>query len=156
MAVNIRIEEGARNKIAEALSVLLADNFLLAVQTQDFHWNVEGEHFAAYHKLFEEQYTALFEANDEIAERIRALGDKAPGTMKDFLHLTSLHETSGNLNAKEMISTLLTGHEAILESTKLLMSLAHDAGDEATVDLVIGQQRFYQKTAWMLRSLLVK
>ena len=69
-------------KTAEALSHLLADSYTLYLKTHNFHWNVTGPMFTTLHTLFETQYTELALAVDEIAERIRALGVRAPR----FLH----------------------------------------------------------------------
>lgn len=156
MALSINIDNAASNKLAEALTVFLADNFLLAVQTQGFHWNVEGPHFAALHALFEAQYNALFEANDTIAERIRALGEKAPGTMEALLRHSSLQESSAPLGATAMIETLLISHEQLIISSKALIAMAEKQEDEVTGDLLTSQLGYYEKTAWMLRSLLAK
>ncbi|HJT06289.1 MAG TPA: DNA starvation/stationary phase protection protein, partial [Stellaceae bacterium] len=71
-------DQAARQQIAACLSKLLADTYTLYLKTQGFHWNVVGPRFHDLHKLFEEQYNELAAANDEIAERIRALGAKAP------------------------------------------------------------------------------
>src|SRR6266849_1281287 len=75
-------DQAARQQIAASLSKLLADTYTLYLKTQGFHWNVTGPRFHDLHKLFEEQYNELADANDEIAERIRALGAKAPAPMR--------------------------------------------------------------------------
>ena len=65
---------------ANALSRVLADTYMLYLKTHNFHWNVEGANFRNLHLMFEEQYQALWKSLDELAERIRALGQYAPGT----------------------------------------------------------------------------
>ena len=90
MEINIGITEEHREKIAEGLSKVLADSYLLYLKTHNYHWNVTGELFHQLHEQFEEQYTELAEAIDEIAERIRALGFRAPGTFQEFNELASI------------------------------------------------------------------
>jgi starvation-inducible DNA-binding protein len=66
-----------RGAIAQGLSRLLADTYLLYLKTHNFHWNVEGPMFQTLHVMFMDQYTEQWNAIDPIAERIRALGHYA-------------------------------------------------------------------------------
>ena len=95
MELNLGIDREQREKIAAGLSRLLADSYTLYLKTHNFHWNVTGPQFNTLHLMFEEQYTELATAVDEIAERIRALGVKAPGSYTAFAKLTSIEEGSG-------------------------------------------------------------
>ena len=90
--VDIGIEANERKIIAEGLGYLLADTYTLYLKTHNFHWNVEGPQFRELHLMFEEHYTELAQAVDEIAERIRTLGIAAPGTYKSFAQLSSIEE----------------------------------------------------------------
>lgn len=140
--------------VVDGLSHLLADTYLLYLKTQNFHWNVVGPQFYALHKLFEEQYRALADAIDVIAERIRALRFQPPASFNQFLKLTSLKEATGHPNAEEMIQNLLSDHEAISKVIVGLFSVAENCGDEVTLDLIIQRKEEHDKFAWMLRSTL--
>src|SRR5512147_1230231 len=94
-AIDIGIDARDREKVADALSRLLADTYALYLKTHNFHWNVEGPMFNTLHLMFMEQYTELWNALDAIAERIRALGFPAPGSYKAFAKLSSIEETEG-------------------------------------------------------------
>lgn len=141
-------------QVIDGLSHLLADTYVLYLKTQNFHWNVEGPNFIAYHKLFEEQYLALAGATDLIAERIRALGALAPASFKKFSMLTSLDEAGSHLSAEDMIKELLKDHETISKQFEKLFAAAQKCKDEATLDLYIERKREHDKIAWMLRSTL--
>src|ERR1051325_4110968 len=82
-------------RVADALSNVLADTFILYLKTHNYHWNVTGPMFHTLHLMFEEQYRELWAAGDEIAERIRALGFPAPGSAREFSKLTYLQEAEG-------------------------------------------------------------
>ena len=99
MQVSIGIENEQREEIAAGLSVLLADSYTLYLKTHNYHWNVTGPMFSTLHLMFEEHYTELATAVDEIAERIRALGIKAPGSYSEFGKLTDVNEAKGSENA---------------------------------------------------------
>ena len=154
MQINIGIEEKDRKKIVEGLSHLLADTYSLYLKTHNFHWNVTGPMFNTLHLMFETQYTELWGATDLIAERIRSLGMFAPGTYTEFASLTSIKETKGVPEAKEMIEQLVLGHEAITRTARKVFPVADKVEDEATADLLTQRIQLHEKTAWMLRSLL--
>lgn len=152
--VNIGIEEGARREIAEGLSRLLADTYTLYLKTHNFHWNVTGPMFQTLHIMFEQQYTELATAVDEIAERIRALGFPAPGTYAEFSRLSSIPESEGVPSAEEMIRLLVEGQETVVRTARSIFPVVDDASDEPTADLLTQRMQVHEKTAWMLRSLL--
>ncbi len=152
MDINIGISEKNRKAIADELSKVLADSYMLYLKTHNYHWNVTGELFHSLHEQFEEQYTELAEAIDEIAERIRALGYRAPGTFKEFNELTSIEEDTEEPEALEMVRRLALGNEQILRTARKALKPANEAEDEATVDLLTQRLDIHAKTAWMLRS----
>lgn len=152
--VDIGIDENSRQQISEGLSRVLADTYTLYLKTHNFHWNVTGPMFQTLHVMFEEQYTELAAAVDEIAERIRALGYSAPATYSEFNRLTSIPETPGVPKAEDMIRLLVEGNEAVVKTVRKAFPAAEDAGDESTADLLVDRMRVHEKTAWMLRSLL--
>ena len=88
ISVDIGITATDREAIAAGLSRLLADTYTLYLKTHNFHWNVTGPMFQTLHLMFETQYNELALAVDLIAERIRALGFRAPGTYGEFAKLT--------------------------------------------------------------------
>ena len=154
--VDIGIDAEHRQGVAEGLSHMLADSYALLVKTHNFHWNVTGPMFRALHSMFQEHYEELQGAVDEIAERIRALGHKAPGSFSRFLELTEIQEETGAPSAEEMIRQLANGHETVDRTARTVFASAEAAGDQVTMDLLTERMQVHEKTAWMLRSLLEK
>ncbi len=152
--IDIGIDEATRKEIADGLSKLLADSYTLYLKTHNFHWNVTGPMFRTLHLMFEEQYTELSTAVDEIAERIRSLGFPAPGTYSDFAKLTSIPETTGVPDAQEMIRLLVEGQETVARTARSVFPAVEKASDEPSADLLTQRMQVHEKTAWMLRSLL--
>lgn len=153
--MDIGINNKDRKNIADGLSRLLADSYILYLKTHNFHWNVEGPMFNTLHQMFMVQYTELWNALDLIAERIRSLGHYAPGSYKKYTSLSSIDESEEEtLSAKNMIKQLLDGHEAVVKTIRSLYPMADKAQDEATLDLLTQRLQLHEKTAWMLRSLL--
>ncbi len=155
MKTNIGLTNRARDKVAATLSRLLSDEHVLYIKTRNFHWNVTGPHFSSLHALFEGQYNALAETIDEIAERIRALGIYAPGSMKEFTKLARLNEApGGHLEHGKMLAALLADHEAVIRQLRTDISATGKIGDEGTTDFLTGLLEAHEKTAWMLRATL--
>ena len=153
-SINIGISEAQRNEIAEGLSRLLADTYVLYGKTHGFHWNVTGPMFNTLHLMFMEQYTELWNALDVIAERIRALGVVAPHGGSTLAGLASIKEADQKPAALDMVRELVAGHEAVARTARSVFPLAEAAGDEPTADLLTQRLQIHEKTAWMLRSLL--
>lgn len=152
MEINIGISEKHRKNIAEGLSRVLADSYMLYLKTHNYHWNVTGELFHPLHEQFEHQYTELAEAIDEIAERIRALGHKSPGSFMEFKELTSIKEDTEKPHALEMVRRLAIANEQVIRTAREALKPAYETDDEATIDLITRRLNVHSKAAWMLRS----
>ena len=143
-------------RVADALSNVLADTFILYLKTHNFHWNVTGPMFHTLHQMFEEQYNELWLAVDAIAERMRSLGFVAPGSYGEFTKLTYLQEKPIARNAGEMIAELLSDHETAARTARSALAAALTAVDAPTEDLLTQRLAAHEKAAWMLRSLLAE
>jgi starvation-inducible DNA-binding protein len=154
MEIDIGIAKKDRKAIADGLSRLLADSYILYLKTHNFHWNVTGPMFNTLHLMFMGQYTEQWNALDLIAERIRALGHPAPGSYKRFAVLSSIKEEEGVPKAREMIRQLVEAQEAVARTARSLFPLVEKADDQPTTDLLTQRLQVHEKTAWMLRSLL--
>lgn len=156
MKIDIGINEKDRKAIAAGLNRLLADTYTLYLMTHNFHWNVKGPMFNTLHLMFETQYNELALAVDLIAERIRALGEPAPGTYSEFVKLSSIKEVKGVPTAEQMIKHLVHGQESVVKTARSLFPSVEKASDEPTADLLTQRMQLHEKNAWMLRSLLEK
>ena len=151
--IDIGINKQDREAVAEHLKRLLADSYTLYLQTHNFHWNVTGPMFNQLHLMFEEHYTELSVAVDDIAERIRSLDVAAPGTYKAFVELSSIKEVDGVPRPEEMTEILTKSHEQVVKTCRAALSVAQAADDESSAALISDRMRIHEKTAWMLRAL---
>ncbi len=153
MEMDIGISKPHCEAIADGLSRVLADTYVLYLKTHAYHWNVTGPLFSSLHLLFETQYNELHDAGDTIAERIRALGHFAPGTYAAYSRLSSVTEDNDSVpTALTMVRNLALGHEALGRTLRTAFKTAEAGGDQATMDLLIGRMEASDKAAWMLRS----
>jgi starvation-inducible DNA-binding protein len=140
--------------VINALNLLVADSYALMANTHDAHWNVEGPGFFTLHHAFQKQYEDLFEAIDDIAERVRALDAYPPGGLRHFAELAGIEEFKSPLSAKDYVAGLVVGHEKAVADAIQLRDAAGAANDLETQDLAIGRLQWHQKTLWMLKSFL--
>jgi starvation-inducible DNA-binding protein len=154
--MDIGITKRDRQAIAGGLSRLLADSYTLYLKTHNYHWNVTGPQFNTLHLMFETQYTELALAVDAIAERIRALGEPAPGSYRAYAQLTQIPEDDGVPRAEDMLRNLVAGQEQVARTAREVFPIAEAAHDQPTADLLTQRMQIHEKTAWMLRSMLAQ
>jgi len=152
MDINIGISEENRDQSAQGVKRLLANTYTLYLKTHGYHWNVEGPHFQQLHVQFMEQYTEMWTAVDELAERVRALGHYAPSSYSEMSKLSTITEESGTPDWKKMVQTLAQGHEEVAKTAREVLRIAEDVNDDATADVVAPRVTLHEKTAWMLRA----
>jgi starvation-inducible DNA-binding protein len=139
--------------ISNNLAKTLADEYTLTLKTQNFHWNVEGPMFYSLHLMFEQQYTAMQLTVDRVAERIRALGQRAPGSFDEFKKISKVQDASADkMSAHQMIEMLVEDHETLLKDIHQFRKMADQAGDATTATLYDELALFHDKAAWMIRS----
>lgn len=148
--------DAQREAIAQELSKVLADSYAVYQKTHGYHWNVRGPEFFSLHGLFQQQYTEIWTALDDIAERIRALGVLAPQSGSAFGNLTSISEGNPEKSAQEMLAELVRDHGTVIKTARAALEVAEKAGDEATVDLMTQRLAAHEKSAWMLRSSIAR
>lgn len=152
MTVNASLKDSYIQEVKPRFDQLLADSHILYVMTLNCHWNVEGSGFGFLHALFKGQYEAVSRNVDDLAERVRTLGEKVRGSLAAFSENGSLSEITRDLNADDMIRVLNEAHEHMIENFRDHISFCESNQDFGSADLLTSQLRYYEKTAWVLRS----
>ncbi len=155
MKINIGLEDKSRKAVSEILNRVLSGEYVLYTKTRNFHWNVAGPHFNDLHKFFETQYETLDGIIDEVAERVRALDERALGALSEFLAASSVKDSvKKNLKSEEMLQELLSDHETLIQDLRKYLKVCELEGDMGTNDFLTGVLEEHEKMAWMLRSFL--
>lgn len=152
--VNIGLPKKSLHGVGKILNILLADEYVLYTKALKYHWNVYGIVFHDFHLLFKEQYEALLDIADEVAERARALGEPAQASLQEFLKNTRLKEEPGKIpDALGMIKQLLEDHETIIRNIRIdLEKCSDEFGDMGTNNFLTDIMERHEKFAWMLRA----
>ena len=151
---NIGISAENRQAVADQLSKILADEFVLYSKTLNFHWNVEGPDFHSVHLYLETLYEAQQEVVDTVAEKIRMLGHYVPATLEKYSQLTHLTEkVKGKNDSQSIFAELLEDNESIIIfSIEEIKHIADKWQADGISDYITGLMEQHEKTAWMLRS----
>ena len=152
--INTGLSSKSRGGVAAELAKLLADTYAVYLKTHGYHWNVRGPSFASLHPLFMQQYTEMWTAIDQVAERIRALGSLAPQGYGVFGKLSTIKDGDPEKSAEEMLADLLADHETVVATARAALPAAQEAGDEVTVSLLSDRLTAHEKHAWMVRATL--
>jgi starvation-inducible DNA-binding protein len=155
MQPNLGLSDDSRAAALRLLGTLLADVYVLATRTRNYAWNVVGPQFQDLHQLFLAQYRELDERSDQVAQRIRALGGLAPGTLAEFLQHTRLREEPGRQPpAKEMDALLLADHEAVVRHLRADLAACDRIQDRGSSALLTEWLDRHERLAGTLRAFL--
>ena len=142
----------ARSAIAEALNQSVAETAVATMLAQNFHWNVTGMAFGPLHDLFQTIYEDHFVAQDDLAERIKALDGHAEGTLSGMVARSKVKEHEGHATDREMVKAMQDAQETLAATLAGTGALAAEHGDTLTEDLCIARGQTHEKFAWMMRS----
>jgi len=142
----------AQTEIVEALNQSVAETAVTTMLAQNFHWNVTGMGFGPLHALFQTIYEDHFQAQDDLAERIKSLGGHAEGVLSTMLKRSKVSEHDGHATDVEMIRAMQTAQETLAATLAGAGELAANHGDTLTEDLCIARGQTHEKFAWMLRA----
>ena len=144
------LKKNHQSEMVETLQIILSNSFALYFKTHAYHWNVEGPHFDALHRLFGDQYTELWTALDDIAERMRQLGVYAPMNIGEMTKGSKFTEAKKHIDAISMVKDLAKDNEALSKLLADAIEKASELGDESSADLFVQRQQQHDKNAWML------
>ncbi|MEM1306320.1 MAG: DNA starvation/stationary phase protection protein [Pseudomonadota bacterium] len=150
--VSTKIAPNAVAEIVEGLTQALAETSVTTMKAQNYHWNVTGMAFGSLHELFQTIYEDHFTGQDDLAERIKALGGHAEGRQSVYLKRSKVEECDGHKSDKDMIAALQGDQETMSATLRALAHVAEQGGDIVTNDLAIQRADVHDKFAWMLRA----
>ena len=152
--IDTGLAKAERTDVAGELTKVLADSYAVYLKTHGYHWNVRGPEFFSVHGLLEQQYREIWDALDTLAERIRALGVRAPMGAGACANLTSLTDGDPEKDSQSMLKELVKDNETLIATARAALKAAEEAGDDVSVDLLTQRLAAHEKGAWMLRSSL--
>ena len=139
-------------EIANALNQSVAETAVTTMLAQNFHWNVKGMAFGPLHELFQKIYEDHFEAQDDLAERVRQIGAHVDGILAGMVARSKVEEHDGHAKDTDMIKILADAQKTIAETLAGTAAIAEKHGDLLTQDLCISRGQTHEKFAWLLSA----
>ncbi len=147
------LDQIIRTQSVELLNKHLAAAIDLHAQVKQAHWNVRGPGFIALHLLFDRLSEQVEAYSDQLAERARALGGEAGGTLQRALALSFLIPYEHGLGDGQLHGFALAGSLAAFgESARAAIVHATDMGDAGTADLFTEISRDIDQQLWLVES----
>ena len=144
--------KSAKFKNAQILSKILSETYILFLKTQHCHWNVTGPLFISLHLMFDDQCREMFDAIDEIAERIRSVGEHVPTNFLNLSEYARAEENNGHIDYQDMIGDLSEATQLMIARLHQGMNELQSCEDSVTHDLLIRRLAIHEKSLWMLQS----
>jgi starvation-inducible DNA-binding protein len=140
--------------LAQKLNALLANYHIFYINVRGYHWNIKGDKFFELHLKFEELYNDIVLKIDEIAERVKTLGETPLHTFTDYLQISAITETKNVSDGKTAAQYILDSLKQLLMLQREILSLSADANDEGTNALMSDYIRAQEKMVWMYNAYL--
>jgi starvation-inducible DNA-binding protein len=145
------LASNATRNVADALNGILANSFALYLKTKNFHWHVSGPHFRDYHLMLDEQAADVLGTTDEIAERVRKIGNTTLRSIGDIArHQTIKDNDDQFVSAHDMLVELREDNLKLVEQLHEAKDIVDDAKDNATSGLLDDWTDRAERRAWFL------
>lgn len=133
------------------LNILEADEYFLLTKIRCAHLNLSTESEEDMKSVMGGHCSTIEKTVDEIAEKVRDLGQTVTGSLKDFLrlaHLTEQKENSGNLTTT--IQNLMENHGTIVYFIKDVLKISDKTTDFGIADFLVDVMKRHEN---MIREL---
>ena len=146
-------ENKAASPVVTALNRQVANGFVLYANYKHYHWQTYGPLFRDLHKLFDEFAHAVRETIDELAERVRMIGQDPP-TLKEMLDVATVTLAGSQTTMREMVEEARANALIVIAEMRRAARTAEEHDDPGTVDLCSKFVQVHEKQEWWLRDIL--
>src|SRR4026209_2513521 len=157
---SIKQELSKENKpdspVVQALRQQTANAFVLYANYKHYHWQTFGPLFRDLHKLFDELALEVLSTVDELAERVRMIGQDPPAHLLESASLASVTPPSANTTMREMAEEAQRNAPIVTSEMRKGVKVAEEHEDPGTVDLLSKSVQSHEKHEWWLRDILRK
>lgn len=140
-------------KQVELMNQYIANLAVLNVKFHNLHWNVVGENFEQAHVYLEKLYDDFFLKFDEVAERVKMMGEYPKASFKSYLEVSTIEElVSQDVTVFDALS--IAKQELVsLKSLALSIRKEADSNDDfVTLSLMEDHVAIYDKEIWFITS----
>lgn len=147
-------ENRSDSPVVEELRRQVANAFVLYANYKHYHWQTYGPLFRDLHKLFDRLANDVLPTLDELAERVRMIGQDPPAHLLDAADLASVDAAAPHSNMREMVEEADRHLLVVIKEMRRAAKVADDHGDPGTVDIFSRLVQVHEKHEWWMRDIL--
>jgi starvation-inducible DNA-binding protein len=156
-AKELSLENREDHPVVQHLQRQVADAFVLYANYKHYHWQTFGPHFRDLHLMFDEFAKEVLETVDEMAERIRMIGQDVPYVqLKHMQEAADIHSAAAGQNMREMLEEADANLLVVIKDMRDAARAAEESDDPGSVDLFSKFVQVHEKHEWFLREVLKK
>jgi DNA-binding ferritin-like protein (oxidative damage protectant) len=142
------------SEIVRDLQRQVANAFVLYLNYKHYHWQTFGPLFRDLHLLFDELADEVFGSIDELAERVRMIGQNPISHIEDFLETATVKPAKKGANMRQMIEEADTNLIGVIREMRQAIKTADENDDPGTADVFTRFVQIHEKHEWWLRDIL--
>jgi starvation-inducible DNA-binding protein len=146
----------ANDDVVQSLQVQVANAFIIYLNYKHYHWQTFGPAFRDLHLLFDEFADAVYQTIDELAERIRMIGQNPVSRIEEFLETATIQSAKKSSTMRSMIEEADENAKTVIREMRAAVKTADDGNDPGTADVFTRFVQIYEKQEWWLRDILEK
>ncbi len=155
LANEISQENRQDHPVIQHLQTQVANAFVLYANYKHYHWQTFGPHFRDLHLMWDEFAKETLATVDELAERIRMIGqDVQPVQLREMQDKANVHSAGPKQSMREMIEEADANLMVVIKDMRDAAQIADDNKDRGTSDLFSNCLQVHEKHEWFLRELL--
>ena len=147
-------ENTPNSPIVHELRRQVANAFVLYANYKHYHWQTFGPLFRDMHKLFDELAGDVLGSIDELAERVRMIGQNPPARLVELSDLATVTAAAPHSTMREMIEEADRNALTVIREMRTAAHDAEEHNDPGTVDIFSRVVQIHEKHEWWLRDIL--
>jgi starvation-inducible DNA-binding protein len=147
-------ENSPDSPVVQELRRQVANAFVLYANYKHYHWQTYGPLFRDLHKLFDKLATDVLSTIDDLAERVRMIGQDPPAHLLDAADLASVSAAAPHSTMRDMVEEADRNLLVVVKEMRRAAKTADEHGDPGTVDLFSRLVQIHEKHEWWMRDIL--
>ena len=147
-------ENTPNSPIVHELRRQVANAFVLYANYKHYHWQTYGPLFRDLHKLFDQLAEDVLPTLDELAERVRMIGQDPPAHLIAAADLATVAAAAPHSTMREMVEEANRNVLVVIKEMRQAAKIADEHGDPGTVDVFSRLVQIHEKHEWFTRDML--
>ena len=152
----LSVHNKPNDAIVQGLQKQVANAFIIYLNYKHYHWQTFGPLFRDLHLLFDEFAEEVYQTIDEMAERVRMIGQNPVSRIEEFQKTATVKSAKDSTNMQEMIGEANGNALLVIKEMREAIKTADEGNDPGTADVLTRFVQIHEKHQWWLRDILEK